>query len=230
MVPPNHWHDDQLSEFCELGVIHLESRSHLGEALFSILLRQQRQVPAHLGNRKRIVHLVHRSISLVEQQLRVCHHRICHYSHDVPLILSGRTSRISRMPPRQRHFAAQTTPQLLKPIENIPAVACRTASYCSVCFGICRMADLKRSSWTLLILAKFVSGLRDTCAQSEDLPSQPLLRQQPHSVPINFQSNVLVDGMRPARQPSFRLSRPREPCASRSSSAHAPGACSLCLV
>ncbi len=76
------------------------------------------------------------------------------------LLVSFRTSRINRMAPRQRHFAAQTTPQLLKPIENIAAVACRTASYCSVCFGICRMADLKRSSWTTLIPAKLQVDIR----------------------------------------------------------------------
>ncbi len=73
LVSPDHGEDDGSLKLLEFLIIHLEGWLHLTDRRVSLVLRQDGEVIAELAHRERFVHLLQRTIGLIEERLRVGH-------------------------------------------------------------------------------------------------------------------------------------------------------------
>ena len=85
LVPSDQRDDDVAPKSLELASFHLQARPHLAQRLVTRFLGHEGQIPTDLAKRKRIVHLLDRTVSFIEQRLRVRHDRFCNGTHSVAL-------------------------------------------------------------------------------------------------------------------------------------------------
>jgi hypothetical protein len=83
-VASDHRDDYGAAKILKLVVTHLQGRPHLAQGLVTTFLRQQRQIPTELGKRKRLVQLIWRAVSLIDEGLRVGNNRFSKGSHRFP--------------------------------------------------------------------------------------------------------------------------------------------------
>jgi len=81
VVTLDHGKDELLPKFGELTIRHVQGRLHLFDGCIPPFLRQERQVPAHLPEHHRPVHLVYIPVGLIEQRLGVSHDGVRNGSH-----------------------------------------------------------------------------------------------------------------------------------------------------
>jgi hypothetical protein len=91
LVPPDHREDDVALKSLELASFHLQALPHIDQRLGTCFAGHEGQIPADLAKRKRLVYLLGRTISIVEQGLRICHDRFCNDSHSVDLFRQAET-------------------------------------------------------------------------------------------------------------------------------------------
>jgi hypothetical protein len=77
----DHWEDDLLPKFGELTFRHQQYRLHLVDCFILPLLRQDRQVPAHLSESHRSVHRVYRPVGLINQRPGISYDCVSNGSH-----------------------------------------------------------------------------------------------------------------------------------------------------
>ena len=87
LVPPDHREDDVALKSSELAGVHLQALPHLAHRVVTNILGQEGQIPADLAKRKRLVYLLDRTVTIIEQRLRVRHDRVCNGSHNLSLFL-----------------------------------------------------------------------------------------------------------------------------------------------
>jgi hypothetical protein len=97
----DHGKDDMLPKYGELLVRHFECRLQFVDCCIPLALRRNRQVPAHLSDCHRTVHLVQSPVGLIQQRLGISYDRLRNGSHRVTPFAVSRTRPISKLPYRQ---------------------------------------------------------------------------------------------------------------------------------
>ena len=87
MVPMDHREDNIAPKCLELVSLHLQARPHLAQRRVTLFLWHDGQIPAEHTKLKRMVHLVGRTVCVIEQRLSIRRNRFCNDSHSN--ILSG---------------------------------------------------------------------------------------------------------------------------------------------
>jgi len=83
-VATNHRCGDGAPKFLKLAVIHAQDRLDAGQKFLSLRLRRQREVPAHLAQRERLLDLFRRTVRGVDERLCVAKHGVCDGAHRQP--------------------------------------------------------------------------------------------------------------------------------------------------
>jgi hypothetical protein len=66
LVPPDHRDDDSAPKCLELVILHLQARPRLTQRRVTLFLWQDGQIPTEHTKLKRMVHLVARTVCVIE--------------------------------------------------------------------------------------------------------------------------------------------------------------------